>query len=83
MVFISPCLTRTFQNIQTFKWTLLLRVLLCNKMHLVFMGQELCVEAMMQLSPAFINCWVPPLNPGGQKHSLAMSLRVEAGGDVS
>lgn len=52
-------------------------------MHLVFMGQELCVTGVMQLSPALLNCWVSTLNPGGQKLALGISLHVEAAGGIS
>lgn len=48
--------------------------ILCDKMHLVFMGQQLGVWAMMQLNPALLNCWVSPMISGGQKHTLGLSF---------
>lgn len=56
---------------------------LCNKIHLVFMGQQLADWAVMQLSPALLNCWVSPMISGGQKHTLGFSLFLGVGQGVS
>lgn len=47
--------------------------------YIVFMGQQLAGWAVMQLSPALLNCWVSPMISGGQKHTLGLTLFLGAG----